>query len=278
MSRTDATTTTDTQAQAAWVSEEHVSFVRAVRSEYIKLRSLRSSWILILVSAIILIGIAALAAYGFTRAAGTPHPIPPPVIHAVAVTGLDFGQLVLAAFGAIFIGGEYGTGMIRSTMTAVPNRWAPICAKALVVAVTGFLVGVVSGFIGYFVAQPILRAQHLGFPLGTHGVLGSILGFALYLALATLLGLSIALLLRNSAGGIVVGLALLFVVPIIFGAVPLDILSDLAPYLPSESGAQMAHIDTSGSTLNQWQGGLVCTAWVAVLLGAGLVLTKIKDV
>lgn len=259
-------------------TERHVTFPRVVRSEFIKVRSLRSSWILLAVTALILIGIGALMAWAATQAAGTQGAIPPDILHTVASAGLEFGQLVLASFGAVFIGGEYGTGMIRSTMTAAPNRWSPICAKGLVLAAIGFVVGAASGFVTYVVAQPILDTKDLGFSFGAHGVIGSTFGFALYMALATLLGFSVALLLRNSAGGIVVVLALLLVVPIIFAAIPLDILSDIDPYLPSEAGQQMTEISTSGDKFNQWQGGLICTAWAAVLFVAGLVLTKIRDV
>lgn len=259
-------------------SEHHLTFPRIVGSEFIKIRSLRSSWILLAATALILIGLSALMAWGAAQTAGTHGAIPPDTVHTVASAGLEFGQLVLASFGAVFIGREYATGMIRSTMTAAPNRWGPICAKGLILAVTGFVVGAASGLVGYVIAQPILNTQNLGFSLGAHGVIGSTAGFALYMALTTLLGFSVALLLRNSAGGIVVVLALLLVVPIVFTAIPLNILSDIAPYLPSEAGTQMTKINTSGNKLNQWQGGLISTAWAAVLFITGLILTKTKDI
>jgi ABC-type transport system involved in multi-copper enzyme maturation permease subunit len=100
----------------------------------------------------------------------------------------------------------------------------------------------------------------------------------LYLVLVTVLGMALALLLRNSALGIVIVLALLLVVPIVFSLIPLDFFSDIRPYLPSSAGEQMTKISTAGDKLNQWQGGLVCAAWAAALLGAGVVLTKIRDV
>lgn len=266
-------------SQAVAAPQEHnVNLLRATRSEYIKVISLRSTWTLLLITAAVLIGLAALFALGAAQSAGTEAAIPPSMIHTLATSGAVFGHLVMASFGAVFIGGEYGTGMIRSTMTAVPNRWSAIVAKAIVLAVIAFVVGIVSGFISYFVAQPILNTQDLGFSLGTHGVVGSIFGFALYLLLITLLGMSLALLLRNSALGIVIVLALLLMVPIIFQLIPLDFLSDMRPFLPSEAGGQMFEIDTSGDKLNQWQGGLVCAAWAAVLFAASLTSTKMRDV
>lgn len=284
-------------------SEHNVNFPRAVRSEYIKVTSLRSTWILLLVTAVVLVGIAALAAFGSAQVAGSGNgggadtggggaepsggteqggqagdPTSDAIVHMIPVAGLAFGQLVMAAFGAVFIGGEYATGMIRSTMTAMPNRWGPVAAKALVLAVIAFIVGIVSGFIAYFVAQPILNVEDLGFSLGTDGFVGSIIGFALYLVLVTLMGMFIALLLRSSALGIVVVLALLLMVPIVFSIIPLDFFSDVAPFLPDEAGSQMTQLDTSGDKLNQWQGGLIGAAWAAAFCAAALIMTKIRDV
>lgn len=255
-----------------------VTFPRVLRSEYIKVRSLRSSWILLLSTIVISVGIPALFAYGATRVAGTVRAIPPDFLHTIGSSGIGFSQLIVASFGAVFIGGEYGTGMIRSTMTAVPNRWSPLVAKAIVLAVVSFIIGIVSGFIAFFVAQPILATKHLDFPISTDGVIGSNIGLALYLVVVSLMGLAIGSLLRNSAAAVVVILALLLVIPPIIGLIPLDFFSNIYPYLPNEAGNQMILIDTFGDTLNQWQGGLVATAWAAVLFVAAIVLTKVRDV
>lgn len=257
---------------------KHVNFFRLVRSEYLKLRTLRSTWILLLVTLVILAGLSALFAFGGYESAGTKNPIPESALHTAPVVGLAFGQLVVASFGAVMIGGEYASGMIRSTMTAAPKRLPALYAKALVLGVIALLLGIIGGLAGWAVAQPILAQKDLDFPLTTDGVPGIILGLGIYLALAALLGMAIGFLLHNSAASIVTVIGLLLIVPIIFAAIPLDFLNDMNPYLPSESGDQMTAIDTSDDKFNQWQGGLIMAAWAFVLLVAASIRLKARDV
>lgn len=257
---------------------KRVNFVRLVRSEYIKFRSLRSTWILLITTLVVLVGISALFAFGGVASADSKSPIPTSVLHTAQVIGLGFGQLIIASFGAVVMGSEYGSGMIRSTMTAAPKRVSPLLAKALVLAVASFVLGVVSGFAAYFVAQIILRTKDLDYPIDTDGVLGTILGLGIYLLLAALIGMAFGSLLRNSAAAIVTAIGLLLIVPLIFGLIPLDFINDMTPYLPSNAGQEMTSLDTSGDKFNQWQGGLIMAAWAFVLLVAASVLTKTRDV
>lgn len=259
-------------------TEHNVNFARTIRSEYIKFRTLRSTWILLLATVAVLVGIAAFQSWGMVQIQGTKNQLPPEMIHMAPSAGVGFGQLVLASLGAVFIGGEYHTGMVRSTMTAVPNRWSPLVSKALVLALAAFLVGTISGFVAFFTVQPILAAENLDFSLDAHGVLGSMFGSTLYLVCVALMGLAAGSLLRNSAASIVTVVGLLFVLPIIFSVIQLDFIDTIHPYFPDQAGTQMAAIDTSGDTLNQWQGGLVCAAWAGVPFIAGLILTKVRDV
>lgn len=187
-----------------------VTFPRVVVSESIKLISLRSSWILLLSTVAVMIGLAALFAFGIVQSVDSQDPPPPELVRTIATSaGGGFAQLIIASFGVVFIAGEYGTGMIRSTMTAVPNRWPPLVAKALVLAVISFVVGIVSSVIAFFVAQPILATQDLDFSLSSDGVFGSMVGLGLYLAVVSLLGMSIGALLRNAASGIVTVIGIL---------------------------------------------------------------------
>lgn len=257
----------------------NVTFARVVRSECIKLTSLRSSWILLLSTVAVMIGLTALLAAGVVQSVGTQNAFPPSLVHTIATSGGGgFAQLIIASFGAVFIASEYGTGMIRSTMTAAPNRWQPLVAKAIVLAGVSFAIGVVSSFIAFFVAQPILATKDLDFPISTEGVLGSIIGLGLYLAIVSLLGMSIGALLRSASGAIVTTIGILFVLPIIASLIPLDFLDDVYPYLPDQAGFQLTVIDTSGDTLNQWQGGLVALGWALVAHIAALVRVKARDV
>lgn len=256
-----------------------VNLMRVIRSEFIKFRSLRTTWILLAVTVVVMIGFAAIMALGAVQSMGSGQEMPSSLIPMIAVQGGGgFAQLIIASFGAVFMATEYSTGMIRSTMTAAPNRWSPIVAKAIVLAVVSFIVGVVSVFPAFFAAQPILAQKDLDFSITTDGVIGSMIGFSLYLALVAFLGMSIGALLRNAAGSIVTVIGLLFVVPLTVELIPLDFFDDILPYLPDQAGFQTSEIDTSGDTLNQWQGGLVCLAWAMVAHIVAIVLAKIRDV
>ncbi|GAB3566381.1 ABC transporter permease [Spelaeicoccus albus] len=255
-----------------------VNFARLVRSEYIKLRTLRSTWVLLIVTVVILVGISALFAFAGHQSAGSKGAIPESTLHTAPVTGLTFGQLIVASFGAVMIGGEYASGMIRSTMTAAPKRLSALLAKVLVLAVTALVLGIVAGVAGWAVAQPILASKNLDFAFTTDGVPGIIAGLGLYLMCAALMGMAIGFLLRNSAGAIVTTLALLLIVPIIFQLIPLDAINNMSPYLPSQAGQEMTQISTSGDKFNQWQGGLIMGAWAFVLLVAASIRLKSSDV
>lgn len=257
---------------------KRVNFARIVRSEYIKLRTLRSTWVLLIVTLVILAGISALFALAGYDSAGSKSAIPKSALRTAPVTGLMFGQLVVASFGAVVIGGEYASGMIRSTMTAVPKRLPALLGKALVLGVTALVLGIVAGVAGWAAAYPLLAPKHLDTALTAHGIPGMIVGLGLYLAGAALMGMAIGFLLRNSAGAIVTTIALLLIVPIIFQLIPLDVIHDMTPYLPSEAGTQMTSLDTSGDKFNQWQGGLIFAAWTFVLLVAASIRLKSSDV
>lgn len=256
-----------------------VTFPRVVVSESIKLVSLRSTWILLLSTVAVMVGLAALLAFGIVQSINSSDPLPPELIRTVATSGGGgFAQLIIASFGVVFIAGEYGTGMIRSTMTAVPDRWSPLVAKALVLAVVSFLVGIISSIVAFFVAQPILATKDLDFSLSSDGVIGSMIGLGLYLAVVSLLGMSIGALLRNSAGGIVTVIGILFLLSVIVSLIPLDVFRDVYPYLPDQAGYQMTMIDTAGDELNQWQGGLVALAWALAAHIGAIIMIKTRDV
>ncbi len=278
MTQTQDQTRNQTRKQTQ-MSVRPVTFPRVLTSEWIKVTSLRSTWILMLSTVLVMIGLAALLAFGIVESLGTENEIPPELVRTVATSGGGgFAQLIIASFGAVFVAGEYGTGMIRSTMTAVPNRWSPLVAKAIVLGIISFLVGVVSSLIAFFVAQPILGTKDLDFSISTEGVLGSILGLGLYLAIVSLLGMSIGALLRSSPGAIVTTIGILFVLPIVISLIPLDLFADLYPYLPDQAGYQLTMIDTSADELNQWQGGLVAFAWALAAHIAALILVRVRDV
>ncbi|AUI50490.1 ABC transporter permease [Arthrobacter crystallopoietes] len=279
---------TATMNKPAHATGSGVNFVRSLHSEWIKFTTLRSTWILLATTIVVMIGIGMLGAWGMgsgmesIRESGQDPAamgMDESMLYMMATGGIDFGQLIIGALGVLLIASEYSTGMIRSTMTAVPGRLSPLAAKAVVVAAVAAVVGIVSSFATYFLSQPILAGYGLDYGLDVENFVQSLLLSGVYLALVALMGLALGSLLRNSAGGIVTLVALLLVLPIVASILQFDWIQDgVVPYLPSNAGRQLLALEIADGDLTQLQGGLVMAAWTAVLLAAAAVTTKSRDV
>ncbi|MCC3278655.1 ABC transporter permease subunit [Arthrobacter sp. zg-Y40] len=203
------------------------------------------------------------------------------LVRDIPASGLFFGQLLIASLGVVLIASEWGTGMIRSTFSAVPKRTPALLAKNLIIAVVSFVVGAGAAFISYLIARPILGTADLSLSLGDEGVLASILNTGTCLALIAVFAMAIGTLLRNTAGGVVTAIGIIFVLPLVVQIVSglADWIPDAARFLPSNAGAQLVSAGPiADGDLTQLQGGLVLAAWAAVLLVASLVATKRRDV
>lgn len=232
-----------------------LSFSGVLRSEWIKLLSLRStvwSYGLIIV---LWVGFGLLVAWTFSfgtdNAPGSAAPPPPPpglaaeITLTVSTLGVaSIGQLIAAVLGVLVISGEYSTGMIRSTLAAVPRRLTVLAAKAIVLFVTTTLVGLVSAAITYLVTYPILDGQGLASGLDEPGLAIALLGSALYLGLVAVFALGLGTLIRASAGGIAAALGVLLMLPILISVLSafVDWAEEIQPFLLSNAGAVLYSI------------------------------------
>lgn len=273
---------------------ERVTFPRVVRSEWIKVTTLRSTVILLSITVVVMIGLAALYAWStaLTAEMVADNPAMGPdmgvgpgldlqqMAYDAPASGLVFGQLLIAALAVVLIASEYTTGMIRSTMVAVPTRIPALLAKTLVTAAVAFAVGVAAAFASYFISQPLLAPENLEFGLDAPGVLASIINTGTFLALVAVMGVAIGALLRSTAGGVVTIIGLLFVLPIIVSLISglADWIPDAARFLPDSAGVQLVATQISDGDLTQLQGGLVMAAWAAGLLAAAALVVKKRDV
>ena len=272
-----------------------VNFGRVLTSEWIKVTTVPSTIILIISTVVVMVGLAALFAWalfmnqqqlagGTTPEAGGPGMAginPLEEAWTVPSSGLIFGQLLIASLAVVLIASEWATGMIRSTLVAVPKRIPALLAKNAIVALVAFVVGAVSALLSYLVAQPILAGENLDFSLSTEGVLPSVWNTGTYLAFIAVISMAIGTLLRNTAGGVVTAVALFFVVPVIIVNLLsglADWIPDAARFLPTNAGNQLIAITTADGALTQWEGGLVMAAWALILLAVSLIVTKQRDV
>lgn len=286
--------TAPTPARARRRDGSGLTFGRVLRSEWIKVTTVPSTMILLAITLVVMVGISALFAWQIATSVDFLTDAPPEMQAQMGVTldvlreqalmapasGYIFGQLLIASLAVVLIASEWGTGMIRSTMVAVPSRIPALLAKNLIIALIAFVLGAGAGFISYFVDQPILAAENLDFALSHDGAVQYILNTGTYLAFIAVISMAIGTLLRNTAGGVVTAIGLFFVLPVI--VVNLiqglaDWIPDAARFLPTNAGERMMMAADTGQ-LTALEGGLVMAAWAVVLLAASLFVTKSRDV
>ncbi|TDK24508.1 ABC transporter permease [Arthrobacter crusticola] len=289
-SATTAPASPDPRPHPRHESESGVSFGRALKSEWIKITSVPSTVILIIITTVVMIGLAALLAWQTAlslNVEGDPEMTAKMQGQADAATalgvpgaGLVFGQLLIASLAVVLIASEWGTGMIRSTMVVVPRRSLALLAKQSVMAGISFVVGAGSALVAYFVVQPILNTADLGFALSDNGALLHIVNTGLVLALISVFAMSIGTLIRNTAVGVVTSIGVLLVLPILFTVfgIGTEWVAELGRFLPSSGGDQMVATSISEGAFTQWQGALILGGWSLLLLATSLVVTNKRDV
>ncbi|GAA3787570.1 ABC transporter permease subunit [Streptomyces chiangmaiensis] len=254
-----------------------VTQLRVIRSEWIKLRSLRSTLFTLLAAVVAMVGLGCLFSY-FTSARWD-H-LPPEERLAfdptlVSLRGLYLAQLAVGVLGVLVVSGEYATGMIRSSLSAVPRRLPVLWAKALVYAAVAWALMTVASLAAFLAGQAALSGRHLGTTLDEPGVLRAVLGAGLYLTVVGLIGVAFGALIRNTAGGIATLFGLLLVLPVLAQALPSSWLDLINPYLPSTAGQGLIHIHQMPHTLAPWTGFAVfCLYALTALAGAGLALGR----
>jgi ABC-2 type transport system permease protein len=257
-------------APAAGQQTLRVTQPRVLLSEWTKFRSLRSTMWTLLTAVVLTIGIGALfsgvtaSQYHTFSAAGQASFDPV----TTSLNGILFAQLAIGVLGVLLISGEYSTGMIRSSLTAVPRRLPVLRAKLGVFAGAAFAVMLVTSFVSFFVGQAPLSSHHLGVSISAPNALRDVTGAALYVTVAGIIGMTLGTLMRNTAAGISTMVAVFFVLPPVAGLLPSSWSSHFVQYLPSSAGGVL-YGGASGLAhpLAPWTGfGLLC-AYAAVLTG-----------
>lgn len=280
-SRTHAPTTN------ALRGNERLSFAHLLRSEWIKLVSLRSTWWTLGATIVGMVGMSALMAISFTAFASDMGGVELEGLGQQVMTfGFFFGQITVAVLGALVITGEYSTGMIRSTFTAAPGRVEALSAKALVMALVVFATALVGGLASWVLSLAILPADS-GASFSDPLAWRALLGLALYLTLVALMAFAIGVIVRSSAGAIAAVLGVLLMLPMAFGILVQmgqTWATTIMTYLPSEAGTQLMATSTETAEsmtlyplLGWWQGGLVLFGYVAVLSVIGGLLLRKRD-
>ena len=257
-----------------------VTELGVLRSEWTKLYSLRSTRYSLLTAAAMTIGFGVIAAAANVSRWGSMSAADRAAFDPLATSllGVRFGVLAIGVLGVLLITGDYTTGMIRSTMTAVPKRLPVLWAKGAVYALVALLVSVPSALIAFFAGQAILSGHHIQIAFSHPGVLRAVIGAAVFLALAGLFALGLGAVTRNTASGIATFAAVMFVIPPLITILPSSIANSITPYLPSNAGDALMQIGHHANTLSPEAALAVFAGYVAVVIAVAAGLLIARDV
>jgi hypothetical protein len=263
---------------AAGIRTAAVSRARdLLASEWIKLRSVRSTYLTMLAAAIAAIGIGAIGgaanAARWSQLNSAERASFDPL--TVSLFGMVLAQMAFGVLGVLVISSEHTTGMIRTTFAAVPSRRALLAAKTAVVGAVALVVGMVTSFASFLIGQALLSSTHAGASLATPGALRAVVFTGLYMMIITLIGVGLGAIIRHTAGAISALFGLILVLPqlvIVFPSPWNSRIQRLLPELHSLVTKQPVHgLFSPPVTL------LVCAVYAVAALGAAAVLITRRD-
>jgi ABC-2 type transport system permease protein len=261
------TTPSATKAAPARPGGQRVTLARVIHSEWTKLRSLPSTRWSLLITVVSIVGFGLMySVLRVTRPPATPAAIASFDSTAVSLTGVQLAQFAAGVLGVLLVAGEYATGLIRTSLTAVPARLPVLWGKAIVFALTTLAVCLPATVAAFLAGQSILEAKQLDIPIGHPGVARAVFGSALYLAAIGLLGLGLGALLRSTAGAVATLLGLLFGPQLLTGLLPSAWSDRVYPYLPVPAGAAVANVKPDSLALAPWTGFALFCGYTAVVL------------
>ncbi|MFD7582209.1 ABC transporter permease [Kitasatospora sp. NPDC059817] len=272
-------------------AEPRARFGDLLAAEWIKLRSLRSTyWVLALASlAAIVVNLNAV----HTDLTYIDHPRPPvpgfppyrydPLYHGLSSISGALMAVAAGSLGAITVFGEYTTGMIRTTFAAVPDRRGVAVAKVVLVAGLTALAGAVVSAVSFFGSNAMLASRHAGLSITDEGCLRAVLGYAAIVPVCALIGMALGALLRHATASIVSLVMLLFIVPMLFGGDRYRWLKEIGNHLPLAAEGRLTINPNSSTTMGKYAPSVLDSwitlgAWAAVALAATVVLMRRRDV
>jgi ABC-type transport system involved in multi-copper enzyme maturation permease subunit len=247
-----------------------------VRAEWTKLRSVRSTYWTGIVAVLATFGLGIGLSIRWQRDI-TANPFRSDGFDATLTTlnGVYLAQVAIGALGVLVISSEYGTGMIRATLGAVPQRRAMLAAKAAVFAVCTLVVSELSSFLTFGIGQAILHRARVGASLADPGVLRAVIGSGLYLTAVGMLGFGLGALIRHTAGALSAFFGILFALTAVVDLLPTDWRNAIIKYLPANSGSQILTVLQTNDSLAPWTGlGVFCLYALVPIVAAFALITR----
>ncbi|MGF6887327.1 ABC-2 type transport system permease protein [Nocardia sp. GAS34] len=270
MTTTIATPSTPAPARSAR-PVYRVTGPRVLRSEWTKMWSLRSTWITLGLGLVFLVGFGVIAAIQYKSKVHSGQSLDAQWIGSTVLSlslfGINFAELALGVLGVLIVAGEYSTGMIRSTLAAVPRRLPVLWSKAAVYGVVALVAGTAGAFATYLIDHYLLAGTPAAQSITESGVLRSLFGAGLYLALVGVIGAALGVLMRSVAGSVAVLIGALLLVPTLVSLLPHSWQNHVSEFLPSNAGQAMFALHHDANALSPMAGLFVFLGWTALALG-----------
>ncbi|WP_405923986.1 ABC transporter permease [Streptomyces sp. NBC_00035] len=251
---------------------------QVIKSEWTKIRSVASTiWTLSLAAVVTValgILISLLSKNEFDNMSAKDQLSFDPTF--ISFAGMSLGQLAMIVFGVLVVSNEYSTGMIRTSLSAVPQRGTFLFSKIAVATVLAFVVGIITSFVAFFLGQAMLGSHKAS--IGDSGVLRAVIGGGLYMTLIAVFSMGVATMLRSPMLSLGILMPFFFLISNILGAV--SATKKVGRYLPDQAGSKIMQVVTpidDDTPYGPWGGLAIMVAWVAVAVVGGYVLLKKRD-
>jgi ABC-2 type transport system permease protein len=252
-----------------------IGFPNIVRSEWTKLRSVRSTFWTAGAAFLATVVLSVLTCWRYSYLLGHGQDGGGFEPTELSLNGIYLAQVAAGALGVLTISSEYGTGLIRATLSAVPQRRALLAAKGFVFALATLLVGEILSFLAYGCGQAILSTAHAGSSLSQPGVLRAVTGAGLYLTAIGMLGFGLGAAIRHTAGALSAFFGVLFAPTAIVEILPASWHDTVQKYLPANAGSQIFTMHHSPRALEPWTGlGVFCLYALVAVIAATVLISR----
>ncbi|GGU43855.1 ABC transporter [Streptomyces albospinus] len=251
---------------------------QVLRSEWTKIRSVRSTVWTLGIAAVVTVVVGVLICT-LVRNDFTSMPAERQLAFDatnISFAGMGLGQLAMVVFGVLVVSNEYSTGMIRTSLAAVPQRGTFLFSKLLVATALVFAVGLATSFVTFFAGQAAL-GEHRTY-LGDPGVLRAVVGGALYMTMIALFSMAVAAMLRGPMLSLGILMPFFFLISGILGNV--SATRKVARYLPDQAGSKIMQVVAplnDPAPYGPWGGFAIMAAWTAAALLGGFALLRRRD-
>ncbi|MFI5983231.1 ABC transporter permease [Streptomyces sp. NPDC051555] len=256
------------------------SFPAVLQSEWTKIRTVSSTIWTLIAALVVTVGVSAGLCAVFNATFKDMDQAQQltfdPTVASFA--GMTLGQLAMIVFGVLVVGSEYSTGMIRTSLAAVPGRANFLLAKLTAATGLALIVGLATSFLSFFLGQAILGSHSIG--IGEAGVLRAVIGAGLYMTLTALFSMGVATILRSSMLSLGILMPFFFLVSPILGAV--SATRKVAQYFPDQAGSKVMQVvpggmDSAAAPYGPWGGFGIMALWVLAVVLGGYFVLKHRD-